>query len=115
MQAIQYHDYGGPEVLVLEEVSRPEPGVGQVLVRVVAAGVNPADWKIRAGLYKAFNNVPLPAIPGLDGAGVIEAVGPDVTTFKPGDEVYGILTSSYAEYALASAGYIQLKTGQPEF
>ncbi len=115
MKAIQFHDYGGPEVLVLEEVTRPEPGVGQVLIRVVAAGVNPADWKIRGGLYKAFNSVTLPAIPGLDGAGIIEAVGPDVTAFKPGDEVYGVFTSSYAEYVLASAGYIQPKPANLSF
>ena len=109
MKAIQYHDYGGPEVLVLEEVATPQPGAGEVLVRVVAAGVNPADWKIRAGLYKAFMNVPMPVIPGLDGAGVIEAIGADVTDFQPGDEVYGILTGSYAEYALTDVSKIHLK------
>ena len=52
MQAIRVHDFGGPEVLVLEPVPLPQPAAGQVLLRVIAAGVNPADWKIRAGLYK---------------------------------------------------------------
>lgn len=109
MQAIRFHDYGGPEVLVLEEAPRPQPQAGQVLVRVLAAGVNPADWKMRAGLFKAYGPMPLPSTPGMEGAGIIEAVGPDVTTFQPGQEVYGILMGSYAQYALASVGAIQLK------
>lgn len=115
MKAIQYHDYGGPEVLVLEEITRPEPGVGQVLIRVMAAGVNPADWKIRSGVYRAFAPVTFPGRPGLDGAGVIEAVGENVTEFQPGDEVYGVLTGAYAEYALASAGYVQPKPANLSF
>lgn len=115
MKAVQFHDYGGPEVLVLEEVTQPQPVAGQVLVRVVAAGVNPADWKIRAGYFKAYGSMPLPAIPGLEGAGIIESVGPDVTTFRPGQEVYGILLGGYAEYALASVDAIQLKPAHLSF
>jgi NADPH:quinone reductase-like Zn-dependent oxidoreductase len=112
MKAIRYHDFGGPEVLVLDEVPRPQPEAGQVLVRVVAAGVNPADWKMRAGFYKAFMAIPLPSTPGMEGAGVIEALGPDVTTFQVGQEVYGILMGSYAEYALAAITDIQPKPAQ---
>jgi NADPH:quinone reductase-like Zn-dependent oxidoreductase len=115
MQAIRYHDYGGPEVLVLEEVPRPQPEAGQVLVRVLAAGVNPADWKKRAGLYKAYGPSPMPSTPGMEGAGVIEAVGPDVSTFQVGQEVYGILIGSYAEYALAAASDIQPKPAELTF
>ena len=115
MQAIRFHDYGGPEVLVLEETPRPQPGAGQVLVRVLAAGVNPADWKMRAGYMKAFRPLQLPFTPGLEGAGIIEALGPDVTTFQPGQAVYGILLGSYAEYALAAVSDIQPKPADLSF
>ena len=115
MKAIRFHDYGGPEVLVLEEVPIPQPEPGQVLVRVIAAGVNPADWKIRAGMFKAYGPMPLPSTPGLEGAGVIEAVGADVTRFSPGQEVFGILIGSYAEYALALEGNLQPKPASLSF
>jgi NADPH:quinone reductase-like Zn-dependent oxidoreductase len=115
MQAIRFHDYGGSEVLVLDEVPRPKPEAGQVLVRVLAVGVNPADWKMRAGLYKAYGAMQFPSTPGMEGAGIIEAVGPGVTTFRPGQEVYGILLGSYAEYALASVSDIQPKPTQLSF
>jgi NADPH:quinone reductase-like Zn-dependent oxidoreductase len=109
MQAIQAHDYGKPDVLVLEQVPRPEPQKDQVLIRVKAAGVNPVDWKMRAGLYKQFMPLSFPWIPGVEATGTIEAVGPDMTTFQKGQDVYGIVTGGYAEYALASAQDIQLK------
>src|SRR6266511_4692564 len=109
MQAIQAHDYGGPEVLVLEQVPRPEPNADQVLIRLKAVGVNPADWKYRAGLYKQFMPLQFPWTPGLEGSGVIEAVGANVTTLKKGDEVYGLVAGGYAEYALASANDVQPK------
>lgn len=109
MQAIQAQDYGGPEVLTLTQVPRPEPNDDQVLIRLKAAGVNPADWKNRAGLFKQFMPLQFPWTPGLDGSGVIEAVGTNVTTWKKGDEVYGLVTGGYAEYALALANEIQLK------
>src|SRR6266487_5818455 len=101
MQAIQAHDYGGPEVLKLEETPRPQPATDQVLIRLKAAGVNPADWNYRAGLYKQFMPLKFPWTPGLEGSGIIEAVGANVSTLKKGDEVYGTLTGGYAEYALA--------------
>jgi NADPH:quinone reductase-like Zn-dependent oxidoreductase len=115
MQAIQVHEYGGPEVLALEQAPRPELNADQVLIRLKAAGVNPADWKIRGGLYKQFMPVNFPWTPGLEGSGIIEAVGENVTTLKKGDEVYGIINSGYAEYALASANDVQPKPAELTF
>jgi NADPH:quinone reductase-like Zn-dependent oxidoreductase len=103
MQAIRYHQYGGPEQLVLEQVPRPETSPGMVLVRVCAAGVNPIDWKIRSNYLGRYQAAQLPAIPGFDLAGVIEAVGPDVTGLERGQAVYGTGSGSYAQYALAPA------------
>jgi NADPH:quinone reductase len=101
MNAIIVHEFGGPEVLKLEEVPTPKPAAGQVLVHVHAVGVNPYDAYMRAGTYAV--KPPLPYTPGSDGAGVIEALGPGVTKVKPGDRVYVAKTVSgaYAEYALA--------------
>jgi NADPH:quinone reductase-like Zn-dependent oxidoreductase len=115
MQAIQVHDYDGPEVLVLEQAPRPEPNADQVLIRLKAAGVNPADWKYRSGLYKQFMPLKFPWTPGLEGSGVVEAVGANVTTLKKGDEVYGIVTGGYAEYALALASDVQPKPASLTF
>jgi NADPH:quinone reductase-like Zn-dependent oxidoreductase len=109
MQAIRVHDYGGPEVLVLEQAPRPEPKADEVLIRVKAAGVNPADWKYRSGAYKQFMPLQFPWTPGLEGSGTIESVGANVTAFKKGDDVYGFVTGGYAEYALAKANEIQPK------
>src|SRR5215471_14472341 len=89
MQAIQVHRYGGPEQLRLEEMPRPEPLLGEVLLRVHAAGVNPIDWKIRQGLMKDFQPVTFPYTPGIEVAGVVEDVGPGVTAFKRGQVVLG--------------------------
>jgi NADPH2:quinone reductase len=101
MKAIVVHEFGGPEVLKLEEVPTPKPAAGQVLVRVHAVGVNPYDAYMRNGTYAV--KPPLPYTPGSDGAGVIESVAPDVTKVKPGDRVYmaKTVTGAYAEYALA--------------
>jgi NADPH:quinone reductase len=101
MKAILVRDFGGPEVLKLEEVPTPKPATGQVLVRIHAAGVNPYDTYMRAGTYA--RKPALPFTPGSDGAGVVEAVGEGVKKVKPGDRVYTTQTVSgaYAEYALA--------------
>lgn len=115
MQTIQVHNYGGPEVLILEQTSLPEPNADQVLIRLKAAGVNPADWKYRAGLYKQFMPLQFPWIPGLEGSGVVEVVGANVTTWKKGDEVYGIVAGGYAEYALALARDVQPKPASLAF
>jgi NADPH:quinone reductase-like Zn-dependent oxidoreductase len=107
MKAVRFHSYGGPEVLVLEEVPRPQPGEGEVLMRVQGAGVNPLDWKVRAGHVKEWLQHRLPLIPGWDASGVIEEVGEGVTAFKKGDGVYGMLNfkqdGAYAEYVVARA------------
>jgi len=100
MNAIRVHEFGGPEVLRLEEMPTPQPGPGQVLVRMHAIGVNPVETYIRAGTY-AYKPA-LPYTPGNDGAGVVEEIGDAVTEFRSGDRVYtaGSLSGTYAEFAL---------------
>lgn len=101
MKAIRVSQFGGPEVLRLEEVPIPKTEAGQVLVRVHGAGVNPYDTYMRAGTYAI--KPPLPYTPGSDAAGTVESVGHEVKKVKPGDRVYTARTVSgaYAEYALA--------------
>jgi len=101
MKAILVREFGGPEVLKLEEVPTPKPAAGQVLVRIHAAGVNPYDTYMRAGTYAV--KPPLPYTPGSDGAGVVAVIGDEVKKVKPGDRVYTAktVTGAYAEYALA--------------
>ncbi len=115
MQAIQAPDYGSPEVLELKKVSQPQPNADQVLIQVKAAGVNPADWKYLSGFAKQWMPLKFPWTPGLDGAGVVEAVGANVTTLKKGQEVYGILMGGYAEYTLALAKDVQPKPANITF
>jgi len=115
MQAARVHDYGGPEVLLIEQAPRPEPKAGEVLIRVKAAGVNPANWQMRGGAYKQFMPLQFPWIPGLEGAGTVEAVGAGVSTFQQGQEVYGIFSSAYSEYAIALAKDIQPKPSNLTF
>ena len=100
MKAIRVHEFGGPEVLRLEEMPTRHAGPGEVLVRVHAAGVNPVETYIRAGTYARLPE--LPYTPGNDGAGVVEHVGSGVTEFKGGDRVYtgGSISGTYAEFAL---------------
>ncbi len=95
MKAVRIHELGGAEVLRVEEVPEPEAGEGEVKVRVMAAGVNPADWKFRRGLIK----VSLPMTMGLDIAGVVEAVGAGVSDFAPGDDIFGKVSPAYGGYA----------------
>jgi NADPH:quinone reductase-like Zn-dependent oxidoreductase len=89
MQRVQYHRYGGPQALRLEDVATPEPGPGQVRVRVMAAAANPMDWVIRAGKVWFMSGRRFPRGLGHDFAGVVEAVGPGVNRLKVGDEVFG--------------------------
>jgi NADPH2:quinone reductase len=100
MKAIVVHEFGGPEVLRLEEIPTPRPSAGQVLVRIHASGVNPYDTYMRNGTYAI--KPPLPYTPGSDGAGLVEAVGGGVSKIKTGDRVYvaKTVTGAYAEYAL---------------
>jgi len=102
MKSIRVNQFGGPEVLKLEEIPTPKPDTGQVLVRVRAVGVNPYDTYMRAGTYAIKPH--LPYTPGSDAAGTIESVGPGITKVKAGDRVYTAqtLTGAYAEYALAA-------------
>jgi NADPH:quinone reductase-like Zn-dependent oxidoreductase len=101
MQAVRFHEYGPASGLRLERVERPEPGEGEVLVRVRAAGVNPIDWKYRAGYLREFAPLELPHVPGIDVAGSVEAAGTNVTEFAAGDDVLGRGSGTYAEFALA--------------
>jgi len=114
MKAIRIHKYGGPEVLQSEDLPRPQvAAVTEVLIRVHAAGVNPVDSAIRGGLVKEIFPVSFPWIPGSDVSGVIEEVGPDVTRFKKGDEVFALLNpakgGAYAEYVAVSEPELALK------
>ncbi|MEX3843510.1 zinc-dependent alcohol dehydrogenase family protein [Paraburkholderia sp. BR10882] len=112
MKALVLSQYDGP--LELSTLDRPEPQTGQVLVRVHAAGLNPLDVKIRAGKADHAKH-PLPLVPGIDMAGVVEAVGAGVTRFAPGDEVYGMtggvggIQGSLAEYAAVDADLLARK------
>ena len=109
MEAVRIHQYGGPEELKVEEVPRPQAAAGEVLIRVHAAGVNPVDWKIRAGYLKDFMPVPMPFIPGIDVSGVVGATGPGVTQFKKDDEVFGAGKGAYAEFAVAKESELARK------
>lgn len=106
MKAIRVHEFGGPEVMRLEEATDPMPGSDQVLVRVAAAGVNPVDVYIRTGQHTV--KPALPYTPGMDAAGIVEAVGMNVRRISVGDRVYtaGTLSGAYAELALCDAAQV---------
>jgi NADPH2:quinone reductase len=106
MKAIRVHQFGGPDRLQWETVPDPEPGPGQVVVRVAAAGVNPVDTYIRSG--GRLPDSVLPYTPGSDGAGTVAAVGSGVTGIAVGDRVYlaGAVSGTYAEMALAEASQV---------
>ncbi len=114
MKAIVYRRYGGPEVLRLEEITKPVPGDDEVLIRVRAASINPYDWHFMRGtphLLRLMSGLRRPKSPrlGADVAGVVEAAGRKVRTFKPGDEVFGTCKGSFAEYACAVEGNLAKK------
>jgi NADPH:quinone reductase-like Zn-dependent oxidoreductase len=104
MAAVMIREFGGPDVLRVEEVIRPAPGSGEILVRVHAAAINPVDTQARAFGDRSVAQVRLPYIPGFDLSGVVVEVGEGVTRFVPGDEVYAMLHlrrgGAYAEYAI---------------
>jgi NADPH:quinone reductase-like Zn-dependent oxidoreductase len=103
MKAIVFDRFGGTDVLHEADIEVPQPGPGQVRIRVRAAGVNALDGKIRSGALEAVFPTPLPAVPGLEVAGVVDALGEGVRDVNVGDEVLGWSdTGSYAEYALAT-------------
>lgn len=107
MKAIRYHEFGGTEVLRREEVERPLPGAGQVLVKVAATSFNPVDDHIRLGVLAAMIPTPLPITPGLDVAGTVAALGAGVGEFQVGDHVIAMLPldvhGGAAEYAVVTA------------
>ena len=115
MKAIRVAEFGDPGVLKLVEVPAPVPAAGQVLVRIHAIGVNPVETYIRSGNYT--RKPELPYTPGSDGAGIIEAAGPGVTNFKPGERVYtaGSVTGTYAELALCTVGQVHRLPGAVTF
>ena len=104
MKAVVVHEYGGPEMLKYEDAPRPEPKENEMLVRMIAAGVNPVDASIRSGKYAKFFGTTLPLIPGYDLAGVVEKTGAKITKFKVGDPIYAYVMwgGGYAEYASAN-------------
>ncbi len=120
MKAIVYHDYGSPDVLRYEDVEKPTAGDSEVLIRVRAASVNPYDWhfmrgtpylmRMQAGLRK-----PKATRPGVDVAGQVEAVGGNVTQFKPGDHVFGRCRGALAQYACASEARLVMKPSRVTF
>src|ERR1035441_10096182 len=100
MKAVWIEQAGGPEVLQFGDRPMPEPGAGEVLVKLAAAGVNYTDISQRSG----SNKIPLPAVLGSEGAGTVERAGDGVGNFKPGDRVaYAMVRGSYAEYAAVPA------------
>jgi NADPH:quinone reductase-like Zn-dependent oxidoreductase len=103
MKAVQFAEYGGPEVLRVVEVGEPHAGAGQVRIAVRAAGVNQIDWKIRAGHMREMIPMTLPAGTGLDAAGVVDEVGDGVRGIAIGDAVFGSGSATYAEHAVLSS------------
>jgi NADPH:quinone reductase-like Zn-dependent oxidoreductase len=119
MKAITQDRYGNPDVLELADVPQPELQDDRLLVRMRAASVNPFDWHMMSGtpwLVRVTNGLRRPkAPPGADGAGVVESVGPAVTGFSPGDEVWGSFRGSYAEYATTRERAIVPKPAEVSF
>ena len=115
MKAIRVHEFGGPEVLCLEDVPTPKPGPGQVLVRLHAVGVNPVDTYIRSGSYAAKPS--LSYTPGADGAGIVEATGEEARSVISGTRVYvaGSVTGTYAEFCLCGTKQVHRLPDQVNF
>src|SRR5580658_5662760 len=114
MQAIVYRRYGPPEVIEYEELDKPVPTLGEVLIQVRAASVNPYDWHFIRGtpsFIRLFTGIRAPKSTrlGADLAGVVEGVGRNVTVFKPGDAVFGTAAGSFAEYVCAPESDLALK------
>lgn len=112
MKAIMIHEFGGPEVMKLEEVEKPTPAADEILVKIYATSINPADYIVRQGgndILRPYLKLPMSL--GLDAAGIIEEIGSEVKDFKVGDKVYGtpnFLAGAYKEYLAAKAGQFTL-------
>jgi NADPH:quinone reductase-like Zn-dependent oxidoreductase len=120
MEAIVYHEYGSADVLKCKEVEKPVPRDDEVLIKVRAASVNPVDWRLMKGkpsILRLFFGLRKPRLgrPGVDAAGEVEAVGTNVTQFKPGDEVFGSCRGSFAEYACTAASNLVMKPDNVTF
>ncbi|ADD41601.1 NADP-dependent oxidoreductase [Stackebrandtia nassauensis] len=100
MYAVGFDEYGDASVLRYGEHPKPSPGPGQVRIEVRAAAVNPYDWKLRSGMMREIAPVTFPFIPGGEAAGVVDEVGEGVTGVEVGDEVFGLGSGTYAQYAL---------------
>ena len=113
-KAVRFDDYGGVEVLEVRDVARPEPGPDQVLVAVRAAGINPSEAKIRAGLVREIFPATFPSGEGSDLAGVVEEIGAGVKGVAVGDEVIGYTDNraSHAEYVLVEAANLTAKPAE---
>ena len=121
MKAIVYHNYGSPDVLKYEEIEKPTAGDDEVLINVRAASVNPLDWRLMRGkplfVRLVIGGLRKPKItrPGVDVAGHVEAVGRNVTQFKPGDAVFGACKGAFAEYVCAIEDRLALKPANISF
>ncbi|MDQ6651907.1 MAG: NAD(P)-dependent alcohol dehydrogenase [Acidobacteriota bacterium] len=118
MKAIVYHEYGSAEVVKCEEIEKPVPSDDKVLIKVRAASVNPIDWRLmKGGIMRLFLGLTKPRLgrPGVDVAGEVEAVGRNVTQFKPGDEVFGVSRGALAEYACTKASKLTMKPDNVTF
>ncbi|HWW22676.1 MAG TPA: NADP-dependent oxidoreductase [Edaphobacter sp.] len=108
MKAVVLHEYGGPDKLTYEDVPDPKAGEGEVLVRVAATSVNPIDYKLRSGSFRAFMPLELPAILGNDFSGIVREVGKGVSGFAAGDKVMGVADKADAEMVVAKANALML-------
>jgi NADPH:quinone reductase-like Zn-dependent oxidoreductase len=120
MRAAVYSRYGPPDVIQIKDIEKPVPNANEVLIKVRAASVNPADWHCLRGkpyFVRMMIGLRKPKITrlGIDVAGHVESVGKDVTQFKPGDEVFGSCRGTFAEYACTSASGLVLKPGNTTF
>src|SRR5437016_3690286 len=120
MKAIVYHNYGSPDILKCEEIEKPTAGDNEVLIKVRAASVNPADWHFMRGspyIFRILIGLRKPKITrlGVDVAGQVEAVGRNVSQFKPGDEVFGTCSGAFAEYACTSETALVTKPNNVTF
>jgi NADPH:quinone reductase-like Zn-dependent oxidoreductase len=119
MKAIVYRTYGSPDVLHCEEVTKPAPGDNEVLIRVRAAAVNPMDCHLMSGVYimRIMTGLrkPKPTRPGVDLSGEVEAVGLNVTRYKPGDAVFGTARGAFAEYVCAEESKLAMKPANLTF
>ena len=112
MKAIVYHEYGSADVLKCEEIEKPVPKDDEVLIKVCAASVNPLDWRLmKPGILRLFFGLRKPRTgrPGVDVAGEVEAVGRNITQFKPGDKVFGRCRGAFSEFACTAARNVVMK------